>query len=750
MYSPMSWQKPARIAVAIVGLTSAAGVYFVMGERRVAPPAAPIEARDPEAIVEISGAILKNFPGVEKDFQFEGRISYYPDGTKRLTEEHGKPVRISVHRRDGRTFTVTGKEAEFSKDENVVEMTGSPVRLEANDGFWLETERATVSRLDQITHIPGTATFGKGRMTGSGTGFNYDDSTQILLIARQARVRTVDDRGRLVTDLASSSAMLDRLQHRLTLDTGVHVIREDQIIDTDHASGHLSDSNDIVTLIELFGNSRVSGGASIDEMKARDITLDYTDDGKTLEASKLAGEASVAMKGTGEGPGRRIEGEVVDVTLAPDGTLTSVTARPGQGRHVQLDLPATADSPAKTITAQTLDGTGQPGKGLTHVVLERDVLYSEGPLRSGTAAADKQTGMRTARSQRLEASLADDAVTEATFSGETTFEEAGLKACAARAGYNPRKGTLALSGATRAGAPMVADEQLAIEAMTIDVALETRKMTALGSQTQNLTTFMRSSKVQRCRPSTERPASQRGANNVPRLLKSDTATTIIVSAEEPAGRAPRLEYDSEKGVAVYTGGRATLTQEDTSIVANRLVLDQNTADLTATGTAITRMRIDDKMNEGRGHEVRYLDKTRELTYSSQPKTPGAEVSLRSPGESTLRAGNIVIILAAKENKAETVRARGNVRLLDGPQNVTGTSLDYTASNEQFVVRGERGKPAAAASLEDGKCRNSVADSIRFHKGSSNVELRGGPSRSTTAPSGSGTCTPSAPASPSTR
>jgi lipopolysaccharide export system protein LptA len=356
--------------------------------------------------------------------------------------------------------------------------------------------------------------------------------------------------------------------------------------------------------------------------------------------------------------------------------------------------------------------------------------------------------MRTARSQRLEASLADDAVTEATFSGETTFEEAGLKACAARAGYNPRKGTLMLSGATRAGAPMVADEQVAIEALTINVALDTRKMTALGSQTQTLTTFMRSPGGQRCRPSTDRPASQRGASNVPRLLKSDAPTTIVVLAEKAARLAPRLEYDSENGLAVYTGGRATLDQEDTSIVANRLVLDQNSADLTATGTVITRMRMDDKMNTGRGHEVRYVDATRELTYASQPKTPGAE--LISPGESTLRAGNIVITLAAKENKAETVRARGNVRLVDGPQNVTGSTLHYTALNEQFVVEGERGKPAAAASLQDGKCRTSVADSITFRKGSSNVELTGDSRRASTEPSGSTACTPPAPATPSTR
>ncbi len=41
-------------------------------------------------------------------------------------------------------------------------------------------------------------------------------------------------------------------------------------------------------------------------MKARDITLDYTEDGKMLEASKLVGGASVSTKGDGEAAGQRL------------------------------------------------------------------------------------------------------------------------------------------------------------------------------------------------------------------------------------------------------------------------------------------------------------------------------------------------------------------------------------------------------------------------------------------------------------
>ena len=111
------------------------------------------------------------------------------------------------------------------------------MRLEDSDGFWLETDRATVNRMDSIVLIPGAATFGKGRMSGSGVGFSHDEARQILLISQQAQVKTVDEAGKTVMQLTSGTAMLDRMQHVLTADTSVHVVRDDQVIDTDHANG---------------------------------------------------------------------------------------------------------------------------------------------------------------------------------------------------------------------------------------------------------------------------------------------------------------------------------------------------------------------------------------------------------------------------------------------------------------------------------------------------------------------------------
>ena len=46
-----------------------------------------------------------------------------------------------------------------------------------------------------------------------------------------------------------------------------------------------------MTFIELRGNARVAGGGAFDSMSARDIDLDYTDDGVTLERVALRGAA---------------------------------------------------------------------------------------------------------------------------------------------------------------------------------------------------------------------------------------------------------------------------------------------------------------------------------------------------------------------------------------------------------------------------------------------------------------------------
>jgi lipopolysaccharide export system protein LptA len=717
----VSWQKPARIGVAVVGIVSAVAVYMTMGERRAAPAPVPIVRSEDDTVLEFDRALVDRFSGSRKDFEIkDAKVLGYPDGRLKLVgDPAGTPLTIIVHKGETRRVRISAPEAEVSKDENYFDLTG-PVKLQDSDGFWLDTDRATVNRVDSIAHVPGAATFGKGRMTGSGVGFSYDETRQILLISQKAQIKTVDEAGKPVMEMSSGTAMLDRLQHLTTLDTNVHVVRNTQIIDTDAANGRLSANNDVVTYVELHGNARVTGGTSIESMSARDIALDYTEDGKTLEAVKMAGGANVAMTGDAGKQGRKIAGATVDLTLASDGMLTSAMAR----ENVRLELPEGADTPPRIITAQTLDGTGEPGKGLTSVTFTRDVSFIERPLPSRTEPADNKAD-RTARSQKLEASMANDAVTTATFTGDVTFEETGLKGCAARVDYQPQKESLKLSGPTKAGNPIVAEEDKAIEAELIDVTLETRRMNFRG----NVRSSIKTPGNQRCRPATARAATDRGANNVPRLLKSDAPMTI---------RAASLDLDSRQGYADYSaapGSLVTLEQVDTSIRGNTVVIDQTKGNLTATGNATSKLMLDKKVSNGTAHEIRYTDEKRLITYVSAPKPGSGEVSLVSGSDSTILAGSIDLTLAAKENTLEQMRAFKRVRLTEGEHTVAGAdTLVYTAADEKYVVKSDGATPVVVTTRGP-NCRQETGHTITLYKGTDSVYVDGGGvRRGTSAPS----------------
>ena len=440
----------------------------------------------------------------------------------------------------------------------------------------------------------------------------------------------------------------------------------------------------------------------------------------------MAGGANVAMSGTEGKAGRRIAGEsTLDLTLAADGMLTSAMAR----ENVRLELPAGAETPQRIITSQTLDGTGEPGKGLTNTTFGGGVTFTEVPLPAKTTPADNKAG-RTARSQKLEASMANDAVESAIFSGgDVTFEEAGLKGCAARVEYQPGKNSLALSGATKAGSPMVAEEQATIEGRTIDVALDTRKMTARG----DIEALMHAPAKQRCRPATGRPVGEQGANRVPKLLKSDAPMTIT---------APSLDYDSRTGLASFFDGRVVLRQQDTSISArDSLVIDQTKGNLSATGDVRSTLMLDNKRTQGNGHELRYFDDKRLITFASAPKAASGEVSLISGPDSTIRAGNIDLTLSPKENTLERMSAGKNVRLTEGQHKVEGgATLDYKAEDETYVVKGD-GVTSVVVITLGATCRQEKGDYVVFSKKTDSVSVK------SNTQSGSSKPTPSACASP---
>src|SRR5205085_11936133 len=108
------------------------------------------------------------------------------------------------------------------------------------------------------------------------------------------------------------------------------------------------------------------------------------------------------------------------------------------------------------------------------------------------------------------------AIDDAKFSQAVRFEEEKIAAQAAAAHYDPDKGTLSLSGKEpRMLAPHVDTEQIAVDAVTIDVTLEGPKLVATGNVRSTL------------KPASSKPGAPANDVKMPAMLKQDQPVIVV-------------------------------------------------------------------------------------------------------------------------------------------------------------------------------------------------------------------------------
>ena len=716
----MSWHKPVRVGVGLFGLAAAVAVYFAIGARQAPAPPPRDERVDANAATESTAAVVRQVRKGEEDFTVTAdRTLSYDDGSLKLMG-----VRISVKRRSGRDFVVTAQEAGAGKDRQHLSLKGS-VALEASDGFRLTTDDATYEEEAGVVKTPSKVAFTKGGLAGSGVGMTYDQNNDVLTLLADADVTIAGNEGTVGTSFKAGAAVLDRLMDVLVLSNGGHAQRGEQTFEAATITARLSPEEEYVKSIELRGDARVAGGGgALDAMSAQAIDLLYLEGGDTLDRVTLTGNAAAALTGKtesgtpGEGaaPGgrRQLLGGVIELQLAPDGTLVHAGARDG----MRFDLPGTEKARASSIQAKTFDANGTPGAGLTSAAFVDDVVYRE----EGANAAP-----RVARSRTLDLSLDRDDVTSAMFRGAVAFEDRGLAACAAQVRYIPQgNGSLQLSGADAGGGPRASDERLALAAEAIDVTLQDTQIDARGG----VKSVLRPTKEARgtCLPRQEsKDAAKKGEtteSKLPRLLKENAPVNV---------NADRLSYAGAGGTATFLGN-AALLQGDTSMRADELRLDQEKGDLLASGSARATLMLGGKLSVGRGDVIRYEDAKRVVSYESRRPPPPARGAGRSAAGATpaapgrapapatppargtapargaaaargapvppgpmqayllgpqgeLRAWRIQVALAADEGKAERMEAYDDVTLRVEMRRATGDRLTYFADDERYVMTG---------------------------------------------------------------
>jgi lipopolysaccharide export system protein LptA len=684
-----SWQKRLRavLAVVMLGIIGVVGYTMRPREVRVAPtPTQKLEAK--ETIRTIGGAVIQ-LKGASKNVgvEFKEQVTY-EDGTTKLIG-----VKIGVDNRGGRNFVVTADEAHIGKDQSSFDAKGH-VHLTSDDGFEANAETATYAEAEKIVKAPGPVTYKQGRMSGSGVGFLYDTQRNTLWLSDQAVVDFAKTDTADEMHVKAGAAGFARTDRYMRFEKGTHLERAGQIIDSTDAMVFLFQDRDEPDRIELRGEARITGSAglgTLQSMSARDLNLDYRDDGRSLQQATLAGNANIQMAPKNGVPGQRMTGEFMDISLNEDGSLSNLSSRD----NVVVTLPATKDTPARTIRSTSLTAKGAPGEGLTSMTFQDGVTYNE--------AATKEHGARAAKSRVLDAKLdgPTGALKEATFTGGFRFDENTMHATSETATYQIDAGRLVLAASKGATAPQIADDTLTIDAESLDITLSPRRMSGKG----NVKTLLQ--------PSAKK-AGQKDAVNRPGLLGETEIVNVM---------ADSLQYDEETRKGTYSGN-ARLFQGDTAIKGEQIVLDETKGDLSATSTipatpVTTILVIVDPDAAKDAKPTTTLVQAATFTYSDQTRQAIYETLVHMNGtQGDLRAGKITLFLDKEKNSLTKLDAVGMVTASVDKRTTTGNDLNYSAADEQYVFHG------APVKMIDADCQETTGKTLTFFKSSARVIVDG--------------------------
>ncbi len=667
--------------MAVVAIAVIAVVAYTLRPRDAVAPPAPIEKLDPGTKIETRGGDAIQLKGGEQDLKIEfGRQATFEDGQTKLFD-----VKVLASNRGGRSYTITGKEAQVGKDESSFEIKGD-VKLETSDGLVAYSREATYTDADKIVRAPGPVKFSRGRMAGTGEGFHFDEQRDVLSILANADVQFAPEGQEGPMDVQAGAFTYARRDRYMLFQNVVHMDRGGQLIDADNSTVRLYPDRDETDLIELRGNARVTGGGTmgaLQSMAATDINLKYGTDGRTLQHATLAGAAAIDLAPTGGGTGQRLKGELMDIGLDPDGSVRALSAR----NAVEVTLPATKDTSTRTIRAPSLSAVGN-AQGLRSMKFDEKVEYRE--------AASKTQNARVVTAQTLEADLesATGLLAQAHFTGAVDFTDGPMHATSVDAVYKVAEGSMRLSG--KEPRPHIENEELTIDANTIDVTLNPRTMTAAGRVSSTMLP-------------TKKPSGNAAAQKRPGLLGEKEPVQIV---------AESLAYNEASRTADYKG-KVTLLQGETTIQGEALTLDETKGDMTASGKVVTTLAIAEKDAPadvkakpmiGRAGSFTYSDQTRTATYTTTAQLDG--------DQGNLRATKIDLRLAKGENTLEGLEADGQVVALVDKRTVTGARLSYSPTDDKYVVTG------APVKMVDADCQETLGKTLTFWKASDRVQVDG--------------------------
>lgn len=684
----MSWQRWARYVIAIVGIAFAIVVARAFRTRTPAPPPTVVERSDPSALVETAGGQTLRF---NKDRE-EISVNY----EKQLTTAEGvtRLEGVTVNsERGGRGYELKADSAQVTDKESQLLLEGH-VRMTANDGLTLTSDRATYNENEGIVRVPGAVQFSRGRMSGTSVGMTYDKNQDVLMLLDQVVVSLAAGEGEGPMQITGGSAEFRRLENIIKFDRALQIVRDRRTMAATTGAARLAQDGETLQAIELRTGSSITDTPSdpggLERMSSYDMDLRYADDGKTLEHALLAGDAAIQVAGPKGEAARRITANTIDVSLDAAGALSAMTARDS----VVLTIPAAAPGgAARTVNAQTLEAAGEGGQGLKSAHFTGDVQYRE---RGGSVD-------RAARSMVLDLAMAPGlgAIQEARFSRAVRFEESKMAADAAAARYVLDKGTLELSGREPGREkPHVTHERFGVFATTIAIDLDGPDVNASGEV---------KSVLQPAKAGSESATAAADESKMPSMLKRDQVVNVTSN---------ELQYQASESRATYTGN-ALLWQGETSIKAETIVLDDKKGDLSGRGTVATSMVLDQASDKGGRERVRSTTTSKEFVYeeATRKATYTGDAHMNS-AQGDMTAARIELYLKASGDQLDRAEAYEAVTLREKARKTTGARLTYYSADDRYVMTG------SPVTVVDVCARETIGRTLTFHRTTDRIVIDG--------------------------
>ena len=264
--------------------------------------------------------------------------------------------------------------------------------------------------------------------------------------------------------------------------------------------------------------------------------------------------------------------------------------------------------------------------------------------------------------------------------------------------------------------PHVVNEQIMVDAVTIDVTLAGPMLKAAGNVRSTL------------KPASSKPGAAANDVKLPAMLKQDQPVLVIGES---------MAYDGAASKGTYTGS-ARLIQGETSVKGDSIVIDNKAGNLGAAGNVVTMTVLDSKdkkdskdrkkeraSSTATAKDFTYDDATRRMTYTTDAHMSGPE------GDMT--AARIELFLKPSGDELDRAEAFENVVLREQSRETKGSKLIYTTSNETYVVTG------APVKILDQCKRETVGRTLTFNKGADSIVVDGNAQIRTQTRGGDGNC-----------